>query len=213
MDGLLLNALLDGIPDRIYFKNLESRFLLINKSQALALGLADPEEAKGKTDFDFFSEEHARQAYADEQKIIQSGEAITGIEEKETWKDGSVTWVSTTKAPFFDKQRNVVGTFGISRDITELHNAREIVEEAERRKVMLESIGAVCHHMSQPITVITSASRMLQDSLRNAPPETQKFAGYISSAADILAEKLQKLNEVNKYRTEKYAGNSRIIQI
>jgi diguanylate cyclase (GGDEF)-like protein/PAS domain S-box-containing protein len=121
----LLNTLMDNIPDYIYFKDLQSRFIRTNKAHAKAFGLGDPAEATGKTDFDFFTEEHARAAYEDEQSIIRTGLPIVGLVEKETWPNRPDTWVSTTKMPLRDEKGIIVGTSGISRDITELRRADE----------------------------------------------------------------------------------------
>ena len=79
----------------------------------------------GKTDKDLFTDEHAFQALADEQRIIATGEPIVDIEEKETWHEGRVAWYSTSKMPLRDPSGNVIGTFGVSRDITERRLARE----------------------------------------------------------------------------------------
>ena len=79
----------------------------------------------GKTDFDVFTLEHARQAFKDEQEIIRTGKPIVSIEEKETWPNRPDTWVSTTKMPFKDRKGKIVGTFGISRDITEVKKYRD----------------------------------------------------------------------------------------
>ncbi len=87
-ERFLLHTLMDHVPDQIYFKDRESRFVRINKSQAEILGLADPCQAVGKTDFDFFAEEHARAAYEDEQQIIRTGQPLVGKEEKETYGEG-----------------------------------------------------------------------------------------------------------------------------
>jgi PAS domain S-box-containing protein len=121
----LLNALMDNTLDHIYFKDRESRFLKISKAQADAFGLDDPEQAAGKTDFDFFTKEHAHPAFEDEQKILKSGIAIVGLEEKESWPDGREGWVSTTKVPLRNVQGEIIGTFGISRDITKSKHADE----------------------------------------------------------------------------------------
>src|ERR1043166_4742658 len=97
-EGFLIETLMDHMPDHIYFKDRESRFLRINKAMALRFGLKDPLDAVGKTDFDFFTAEHAQQAFDDEQQILRTGQPMVDREEKETWPDGSVSWVSTTRS-------------------------------------------------------------------------------------------------------------------
>ncbi|MCF7817366.1 MAG: SpoIIE family protein phosphatase [Kiritimatiellales bacterium] len=124
-NAFLLTALMDTLSDAIYFKNLQSQFITVNKACAKKHGWKSIEEIPGKTDFDIFSEEHAKMAFADEQKIIATGESLYGIEEKETWPDGSITWVSTTKMPLLNATGEIIGTFGISRDITE-HKLAEL---------------------------------------------------------------------------------------
>lgn len=121
--AFLLENLLNNYTDAIYFKDLESRFIMVNKACAKKHGWETPTSNIGKTDFDIFAREHAEQAFADEQRIIQTGEPLDSYEERETWPDGSVTWVSTTKMPLRDEQGHIIGTFGISRDITERKEA------------------------------------------------------------------------------------------
>ena len=119
----LLNAFLEHIPDAVYFKDRASRFLRISCALARRFGLADAALAVHKTDSDIFSPEHAAQAFEDEQKIIRTGQPITGKEEKETWPDGHESWVLTTKVPLRDRRGHIVGTMGISRDITDRKQA------------------------------------------------------------------------------------------
>ncbi len=122
----LFAMLMDNIPDHIYFKDRESRFIRINKSMLKLFGFNNLDEAIGKTDFDVFKDEHALQAFQDEQAIIRTGESIDNYEEKETWPDGSITWVSTTKIPLRENNGEIIGTFGVSRDITK----RKLIEKA-----------------------------------------------------------------------------------
>jgi PAS domain S-box-containing protein len=129
----LLHTLMDNLPDVIYFKDRESRFTRINQALAKSFGLGDPAQAVGKRDFDFFTGEHAEQAFADEQEIVRTGQPVLGKEEKETWPDGHVTWVSSTKMPLRDARGNIVGTFGVSRDITERKRAQETLQVSERQ--------------------------------------------------------------------------------
>jgi PAS domain S-box-containing protein len=117
----LLRTLLDQSPDDIYFKDTQSRFIKASQTMARQFGVASADELMGKTDFDFFTEAHARPAFEDEQKIIRTGVPIIGKVEKEVWQDGrGETWCLTTKMPFRDKDGQIVGTFGISKDITAL---------------------------------------------------------------------------------------------
>src|SRR5581483_2153110 len=95
----LFDSLASTTPDLIYFKDRQSRFVKINAAMVRYFGLRDVGEALGKTEFDIFSDEHARQAYLDEQRVMATGVPLVGIEEKETWPDGRITWVSTTKVP------------------------------------------------------------------------------------------------------------------
>jgi sigma-B regulation protein RsbU (phosphoserine phosphatase) len=122
--GFLLQNLMEHMTDNIYFKDRKSRFIMVNKAFCDWTGF-DPDKVIGKTDFDLFASAHAQQAFDDEQRIIASGQPIVGIEEKETWEDGRITWVSTTKMPLLDSVGEIVGTFGVSRDITE-HKEAEL---------------------------------------------------------------------------------------
>jgi PAS domain S-box-containing protein len=124
----LLDTIMNNLPDHIYFKDRESHFIRINRDHARSFGLSDPSQAIGKTDSDFFTEEHARQAYKDEQTVIQTGQPFSK-EEKLTWPDRPDTWSSTTKLPMRDKVGNIIGTFGISKDVT----ARKQAEDAFRK--------------------------------------------------------------------------------
>jgi two-component system NtrC family sensor kinase len=138
----LLRELLDHLPDSIFFKDRDSRFTRINRALARRLGLKDPAEAIGKTDFDFFTEEHAQPAFDDEQEVLRTGEPFAGKEEKETWADGRQRWVLTTRLPLRDPAGTIVGTFGIARDITERKRAEAVLKQTEeRQRLLLESTG------------------------------------------------------------------------
>ncbi len=139
-EQVLFQSLAKAIPDHIYFKDRQSRFVRINDTMARSFGLTDPGQAIGKTDFDFFTEEHARQAFDDEQRIMRTGAPLVAFEEKETWPDGHVTWVSTTKVPLRDASGKITGMVGISRDVTE-HKRMEaaLAEQAETYRALFST--------------------------------------------------------------------------
>ncbi|MCX7872011.1 MAG: CHASE domain-containing protein [Verrucomicrobiae bacterium] len=138
----MLDELMENIPDAVYFKDINSRFIRLSKEALRKIGVEDDEHLIGKTDFDLFTEEHARPAFEDEQQIIKTGVPIVGKIEKETWCDGRVTYALTTKMPYRDKDGKIIGTFGISKDITELKEAQERLEqEKELLEITLASIG------------------------------------------------------------------------
>ena len=115
---IFLESLMRQSSDLIYFKNRESQFIKVSDSYCAKFGLSN-EDLAGKTDFDLFTQEHAQRAFDDEQKIIATGIPIINIEEKETvLRDGTVTWASTSKMPLRDRSGQIIGTFGVSRDIS-----------------------------------------------------------------------------------------------
>jgi len=114
----LLKALMEHVPDLVYFKDCESRFIRCSRSVAQYFKVATSEELIGKSDFDFYSEEYARQSLADEQQILRTGRPMLDKKEKAVWSDGRITWSLTSKLPLRDADGNLIGTFGISHDIT-----------------------------------------------------------------------------------------------
>lgn len=117
-EQILFQSLVSAIPDHLYFKDRQCRFIRINDEMAKRLGLRNAAEAMGKTDSDFFTKENARKTEDGEQRIMRTGEPLIAIEEKGVWPDGRVTWTSTTKVPLRDPNGAIVGLVGLSRDIT-----------------------------------------------------------------------------------------------
>ncbi len=161
----LLDALLENIPDLIYFKDKESRFVEVSKAKADQVGLAK-EKVIGTTDFDYFTDEHARQAYEDEQKIIKTGKPLLNKVEKETHPDGKVTWVSTTKIPRYDKKGKIIGILGISRDVTGTKELEEKIKtkfEKVRKEAVSKSrlLNALLDHIPDRIYFKDKESRFL----------------------------------------------------
>jgi PAS domain S-box-containing protein len=136
-ERLLVDVLMDRSPDYIYFKDSESRFLRASKSMALFHGREDPRELIGLTDLDRMSESDARVRFEQEQEIMNTGIPLVDLEEQDRLPDGSICWHSTTKSPLYDEQGEILGIFGISRDITERKAAREKLASYSREQELL----------------------------------------------------------------------------
>ena len=173
-ERFLVDTLMEHLPDSIYFKDADSRFLRINRAMAERLGLGDPAQAAGRTDFDFFAQDHAEAARRDEEEIIRTGRPVTNLEEQETWPDRPSTWVSTTKMPLRDAAGRVVGTFGVSRDITE----RKVTELALARS------QASLARIFQVAPVAISLSDLADGRILDVNEEFVKTLGY--SRDDLL---------------------------
>ena len=173
-ERFLLRSLMDNIPDNIYFKDTESRFIRVNKAMAAWFGKKSPEDLIGKTDFDFFGNDHAGKAFEDEREIIRTGNPVINKEEKENWPGREETWVTSTKMPLRDSAGRILGTFGLSRDIT----ARKKTEE------QLGRYAAELKRKNEELEEDLEMARELQGAL--LPQEYPRFPRSVSSAQSAL---------------------------
>ena len=142
----LLQALMDNMPDTIYFKDTASRFTRINRAQAGVLGVSTPEEAIGKTDLDFQQTDLARSFYEEEQRLFQTGESLINRAEFNPTPEGQPRWFSATKVPIKNDAGQVMGMVGISHDITKRTLAEEALQEAETKyRSLVEYMPAVVY--------------------------------------------------------------------
>jgi PAS domain S-box-containing protein len=201
----LMRTLMDNLPDHIYFKDNESHFLRVNKALAQFLGLNDPAQAIKKTDFDFFTGEHAQQAYEDEQKIIRTGQLLS-TEEKETHHDRPDTWVSTIKLPLSDKDGNIIGTFGISRDITKNKLAEE---EIKLKNELLQIINSekdkffsiLAHDLRGPLSAFVSATQIIAEEIQTMGiEEIKEITLSMKTSATNIYSLLENLLEWSRLR-------------
>lgn len=184
-----LRTLIDHLPDYIFIKDVDSRFVINNQAHAQLIGYEDPEDLVGKTDFDVFPKELAQHYYADEQRVIETGQPLIGREEETVTKTGRHQWVSTNKVPLRDPDGNIIGLVGMSRDIT----ARKEAEEA-----LVEAFGElekftymVSYEMHEPLREIVQELEALEERLSGRIGEVS--SGIIARAAEA-AQRVRKLN-------------------
>jgi PAS domain S-box-containing protein len=199
----LFNALMDNLPDFIYFKDLEGRFIRTSRSHARSLGLQDSREMAGKTDADFYSAGHVPKALADEQRIMKTGTQLVNMEERETHPDGSATWNITSKMPFRDLAGAIVGTFGISHDITE---RKRLQEKHQRLAILVESVddAIVALDLERRITVWNrGAERIYGYSAGEmiGTPTSRMIPPDLADEARMMREKVLRGEQIANYET------------
>lgn len=207
----LLHALMDNVPDFIYFKDAGSRFRVVNRAHAQILGIQHLREAVGKTDFDYFAPQFAQEAFADEQEILKSGNPVIGKVEEVKRPDGTSVWVSTTKMQIRDTHGNIIGTFGVSRDITKSKQFEQALLEKniELQRAMLTKdrfLASMSHELRTPLNAVIGFTGTLL--MRLAGPltdEQSKQLQTIQSSAKHLLSLISDLLDLAKIESGKVA--------
>jgi PAS domain S-box-containing protein len=190
-----LHALMDSSWNRIYFKDLNSRFIRCSKGLAERFGTTC-DAIVGKSDFDFFRTEHAREAFEDEQNIIRTGQPLVGKIEKETWIGGQDSWCITAKMPLRDDAGRIIGTVGISKDITAVKEAEaKLAEmhgqlvEASRVAGMAEVATSILHNVGNVLNSVNVSCSVVSDKIRDSRivNVTKLAALFKENAADLPA--------------------------
>ena len=163
------------LPDRIYFKNAQSRFIKVGRALVKRLGMTSPDQVVGKTDFDFHPPEMARQFIHDEEHVMATGEAIIAKVEKQVGPDGEPIWASVTKVPIYDRIVQIAGIIGISRDITALKRAEDELKQkskelidASRLAGMAEVATGVLHNVGNVLNSVNVAATLVSDMVRRS---------------------------------------------
>jgi PAS domain S-box-containing protein len=162
----LLRALLETCTDYIYFKDRDSRFIRSSEAHARHLGLAEASSMVGLTDADFFGAEQAEAALEEERSIIETGRPVA-VEQKDTVIGHAESWVQTVKWPLKNDKGEIVGTFGISRDVTDRKLAQERVARLLQEKDTL--LREVRHRIKNNFSTIYSLISLQADAAREGP--------------------------------------------
>jgi two-component system cell cycle sensor histidine kinase/response regulator CckA len=177
----LLRTVIDNLPDYIYVKDTESRYLISNTAHVRFLGATTPDEVVGKSVFELYPQELATLYYADDQAVILSGRRLLKREERSVDQAGNRVWLLTTKVPLRDSDGKIVGLLGIARDITERKQLEAQLRQAQKMEAVGRLAGGVAHDFNNLVTVITGFSEIMlhrhlgdHDPLREPIEEIQK---------------------------------------
>ena len=202
----ILRALIDNVPDFMYVKDLDCRFLVANLSVARQMGAKTSEELLGKNDFDFYPREIATPFFEDEQRVMRSGQAEVNREEKGLDSHGNVSQVMTTQVPLRDKNGRVTGLVGIGRDIThlkkvqeEMQKAREAAEAASRAKS--EFLANMSHEIRTPLNGVMGMTDLALDT--ELTPEQREYLETVKMSGDSLLTVINDILDFSKIEAGK----------
>jgi PAS domain S-box-containing protein len=186
VDRALVAAFLDKVPDYVYFKDRESRFIAVSRSLVHHVGREQAADVLGRTDFDFFQEQHARQAGDVEQRILRTGQPVLGTLECEGQLDGQVSWLVTNRLPLQDEDGQIIGTFGLSKDVTkkrrmesDLEKTHKDLVEASRSAGMAEVATGVLHNVGNVLNSLNVSASVIASGLRLSKGESLARLGAL----------------------------------
>ena len=205
---MMFQSVLDTIPVRVFWKDLESVYLGCNQLFAEDAGRAQPQELIGKTDHEMAWTDEAELYRADDRLVMDTGQSKVHYEEPQTRPNGEVSWVQTSKIPLKNARGETFGVLGTYHDITPRKmveaEREELLEELERKNAELERFTyTVSHDLKSPLVTIKGFLGFLeQDVTKSCPPETQAQLGRhtqrIRRAADTMHELLEDLLEMSR---------------
>ena len=201
-----LRALIDNVPDYMYVKDAQCRFLVANLAVAKQMGANSPDELIGKTDFDFYPYELAKTFFEDEHRVIRSGQAEINREETGLDPTGNLSSVMTTQVPLQDKNGRVTGLAGIGRDIThlkriqaEMQTAREAAEAASLSKS--EFLANMSHEIRTPLNGIMGMTDLALGTELTA--EQREYLETVRMSGDSLLTVINEILDFSKIEAGK----------
>jgi PAS domain S-box-containing protein len=231
-DANVLRTLIDALPDSIYVKDADGRYILDNLAHMHRVGLASLDEVVGKTVFDLFPKEIAERFHADDQAIVHTGTPLLNREEPIVDDDGRKRWISTTKVPFHDAEGRIQGIVCLSRDITEEKQAKEDLlrahaklkeahqnlrtlqmqlVEAEKMKSIGRLAAGVAHEVKNPLAIIAMGVDYLSQVNFGQDPTVPAIIQEVSTAlqrTDHVVRELLEFSAPKQLDTEQHDLNA-----
>ncbi len=209
----LMRTLTDHIPDWIFVKDTEGRFVTVNTALLRVLGADSLEEVIGRTDFDFMDENLARQYAEDDHHVVATGEPLVDREEIGIDPDGREFCLLTSKIPICDAQGKVSGIVGICRNITKHKKAEEQLREAKiaadtakeaadaANRAKSEFVANMSHEIRTPMNGIIGMAELLADT--ELGREQREYLGMIQQSAEALLGLLNDILDFSKIEAGK----------
>jgi PAS domain S-box-containing protein len=219
IENNFFRAMIDQLPDRIFCKDIECRFLINNRAHLKALGDKTQEEVLGKTDFDFRSSETAEKFYNDDLTVIKTGNSIENEEELTIDKHGVESWRLVTKVPLFDSEKKVIGLIGISRDITERKKNLEAIKKQNEELSLINSekdklFSIIAHDLRSPFQGFIGLSKVLSEEYSSfSIRQLQTMSDSLFHSAVNLYKLLENLLEWSNVKRGGVKFNPQIINI
>lgn len=210
-EQFMLRTMMEHLPDLIYFKDKQSRFTRVSDSLVAFLGADSVDDVLGKSDFDFFPSEFATVARADEMRLMNTGEPVIGKEEPEHTSDGEQIWLSSTKLPLRAPTGQVIGIFGLSRDITPQKRAADVMSEAKEaaeaaNRAKSDFLANMSHEIRTPMNSVMGMTELvLQTELT---PTQREYLDIVYGSAESLLSVINEILDFSKIEAGKLEFHS-----
>jgi len=202
----LLRTVIDNLPDQIYVKDIEGRFVVVNESMARVLHCSSPEFLLGKENSDIYPSGLAHQYEAEERQVVRTGEALVNREEELTDPAGQRRWLLASRVAFRDATGRIAGIVGISRDITKhrqaelsLKGAKEAAEAASDAKSTF--LATMSHEIRTPMNGILGMTELVLDT--ELTPEQRDSLELVKFSADSLLTVINDILDFSKIEAGK----------
>ena len=206
----LLNSLLLGLPEAIYFKDARGKFIRMNQRMALRLGLASPEQAVGRVAFELPNQDVALVLHNQDEAVLRTGEAQPYSLERRVLEGGVEEWDLVSRLPLKDAKGQVVGVIVIFRSITEQKRAEEKIQEAVRRRDQF--LAMLSHELRNPLGAVSTATALLKAD-GATPANRQKLVDILDRQTQQMARLLDDLLEVSRVTENKIELRKRVVDL
>ncbi|MCM2369592.1 PAS domain-containing hybrid sensor histidine kinase/response regulator [Aporhodopirellula aestuarii] len=205
-EQFLLGTMMKTVPDLIYFKDTHSRFTHVSDSFARFMGVDTPESVVGRTDYDYFPKDFADETRAEEVELMRTREPMIGKEEPERSAAGEQIWLSSTKLPLLDESGEVIGLFGLSRDITPQKHAAEVMEIAKEAaesasRAKSDFLANMSHEIRTPMNAIMGMTELVLDT--DLTPSQHDFLSIVYESAETLLSVINEILDFSKIEAGK----------